>query len=73
VQWLVEKNQQQQRGLKFDNLLLLLIRSLLSLLAVLLSQPIADWFARTEAAPPTHLIQPNALLVDTTGLSWKRP
>lgn len=65
TQWLIEKNQQQQRGLKFDNLLLLLIRSLLViLLAILLSQPLIDWFAKTGAVPPVHLVQPNALLVD---------
>lgn len=65
TQWLTEKNQQQQRGLKFDNLWLLLVRSLLVLLLVLLlSEPVIDWFRKGEAMQPIHLVQPNAMLVD---------
>lgn len=66
MQWLVEKNQQQQRGLKFDNLWLLLLRSLLViLLAVMLAHPVLDGLGKTKAAVPIHLVQPDALLVNT--------
>lgn len=66
MQWLVEKNQQQQRGLKFDNLWLLLVRSLLvSLLALMLAQPMLDGLGKTKAVVPVHIVQPDALLVNT--------
>ncbi len=65
TQWLVEKNQQQQRGLKFDNLLLLLLRALIViLLAVMLSQPILNGSVKGEAIQQIHLVQPDALLVN---------
>ena len=65
TQWLTEKNQQQQRGVKFDNLWLMLLRALLVvLLAVLLSEPIVNWFGTTRTVQTIHLVQPDALLVD---------
>ena len=65
MQWLVERNQQQSRGLRLDNVLLLLIRCLLLvLLAVLLAQPVLNWLGRTEAIQKIHLVQPSALVTD---------
>ena len=63
TQWLIEKNQQQQRGLKLDNIPLLIVRCLLLvLLAILLSQPILNSLKNKAAIQPVHLIQPNALV-----------
>jgi hypothetical protein len=63
TQWLVEKNQQQQRGLKLDNILLLILRCLLLiLLAVLLSQPVLNSLKSKADSQPIHLVQPNALV-----------
>ncbi|MGA0559969.1 BatA domain-containing protein [Larkinella sp. VNQ87] len=65
TRWLREKDQQQQRGLKFDNLLLLLLRCLLILLlAFLLSQPVLTRFAESAAIQKIHLVQPDPLVVD---------
>ena len=65
MQWLVERNQQQSRGLRLDNVLLLLIRCLLLvLLTVLLAQPVLNWLGRTEAIQKIHLVQPSALVTD---------
>ncbi|GAB3253898.1 hypothetical protein GCM10027347_13950 [Larkinella harenae] len=58
MRWLLEKDQQQQRGLKIDNLLLLLLRCLLILLlAFLLSQPIVNQRTRSAAIRKIHLVQ----------------
>lgn len=63
TQWLVEKNQQQQRGLKLDNILLLVLRCLLLvLLAILLSQPVLKGLERKTDVRPVHLVQPSALV-----------
>lgn len=64
TQWLVEKNQQQQRGLKLDNVLLLLLRCLLILLlAVLLSQLVIPKLGSKADIRPLHLVQPDALIL----------
>ena len=66
MQWLVEKNQQQQRGLKFDNLWLLLLRALLVVLtAGLLAKPVFDGLTKAKSVPTVHVVQPNALLTTT--------
>ena len=63
TQWLTERNQQQSRGLRLDNVLLLLIRCLLlALLAFLLAQPVLNWLNKTETIRKIHLVQPNALV-----------
>ncbi|GAB3883080.1 BatA domain-containing protein [Spirosoma agri] len=62
TQWLVEKDQQQQRGLKLDNLLLLVLRCLLLVvLAFLLSQPVLTLKTKADHQA-IHLIQPSALV-----------
>lgn len=64
TQWLTERNQQQSRGLRLDNRLLLLLRCLLLiLLATLLAQPVLNWLKKTETTR-THLVQPTALVTD---------
>lgn len=65
TQWLTERNQQQSRGLRLDNRLLLLLRCLLLiLLAILLAQPLLNWLKRAETSTRIHLVQPTALVTD---------
>lgn len=65
TQWLSEKNQQQYRGLRFDNLLLLALRCLmLLLLTLLLAQPLINWATGKAALKKIHLIQPNQLVTN---------
>ncbi len=60
TQWLIEKQQQQSRGLRLDNILLLIIRCLLLvLLAILLAQPILNWFTKPPTIQKVHLVEPN--------------
>ncbi|RCR71682.1 BatA domain-containing protein [Larkinella punicea] len=65
TRWLQEKNQQQQRGIKLDNLLLLILRCLvIILLALLLSQPILTGLTKPVVVEKIHLVQPEQLVVD---------
>ena len=60
TQWLIEKQQQQSRGLRLDNIFLLIVRCLLLvLLAILLAQPILNWFNKPPTIQKVHLVQPN--------------
>ena len=64
-QWLIESQQQQSRGFRLDNVLLLIVRCLLLiLLAILLAQPILDWFAKPPFVQKIHLVQPSAALAN---------
>ena len=64
TQWLTERSQQQSRGLRLDNILLLLLRCLLLvLLAILLAQPVLNWFKKETAIQRIHLVQPNPLVL----------
>ncbi|GAB4032641.1 BatA domain-containing protein [Spirosoma gilvum] len=65
TQWLLEKQQQQSRGLRLDNLLLLIVRCILViLLAVLLAQPIVNWASQKPTITKTHLVQPSPAITD---------
>ncbi|MGM9511836.1 BatA domain-containing protein [Larkinella sp. GY13] len=65
TRWLQERNQQQQRGIKLDNLLLLLLRCLMvMLLALILSQPILTGLTKPVAVAKIHLVQPEKVVVD---------
>ncbi len=65
TQWLSEKNLQQSRGIRLDNILLLIIRCLLFLLLVfILSKPLIQWSKSTAERTKIHLIQPNQLIVE---------
>jgi len=65
TQWLSEKNLQQSRGIRLDNILLLIIRCLLLLLLVfILSKPLIQWSKSTAERTKIHLIQPNQLIVE---------
>ncbi|UTA69486.1 BatA domain-containing protein [Emticicia sp. 21SJ11W-3] len=65
TQWLLEKNLQQSRGIRLDNILLLLLRCLLLLLlCFLLSKPVFDWSDASSSSQKIHLVQPNKLIID---------
>lgn len=65
TQWLVEKNLQQSRGIRLDNILLLILRCLLLLtLCFFLSKPILKWLNKDKTAKKIHLIQPNNLVTE---------
>ncbi|WP_435352519.1 BatA domain-containing protein [Emticicia sp. SJ17W-69] len=63
--WLIEKNLQQSRGIRLENILLLLLRCLLLvILAFFLSKPIFNWLNNNDLAKKVHLVQANRLLVN---------
>lgn len=65
TQWLSEKNLQQSRGIRLDNILLLIIRCLiLLLLTFILSKPLIKWVKSSVEREKIHLIQPNKLLIE---------
>ncbi|RFS14247.1 BatA domain-containing protein [Emticicia sp. C21] len=65
TQWLIEKNLQQSRGIRLDNLLLLLLRCLLILLlCFFLSKPLVNWVSNESANKKIHLVQPSSLVVN---------
>ncbi len=63
--WLIEKNLQQSRGIRLENILLLLLRCLLLIiLSLFLSKPIFNWLNNNGLAKKVHLVQTNRLLVN---------
>ena len=63
--WLIEKNLQQSRGIRLENILLLLLRCLLLIiLSFFLSKPIFNWLNNNGLVKKTHLVQANSLLVN---------
>ncbi|GAB3957718.1 hypothetical protein GCM10028805_50950 [Spirosoma harenae] len=65
TQWLLEKEQQQSRGIRLDKLWLLIVRCLLLVvLAILLAQPLLQWASQTPTIQRTHLVQPSSTIVD---------
>lgn len=65
TQWLVEKNLQQSRGIRLDNIFLLILRCLLLLtLCFFLSKPFLKWLNNDKTAKKIHLIQPNKLVTE---------
>ncbi|RYU93331.1 BatA domain-containing protein [Emticicia agri] len=65
TQWLIEKNLQQSRGIRLDNLLLLLLRCLLILLlCFFLSKPMINWLDAENSTKKIHLVQPHSLVIN---------
>ncbi len=65
TQWLVEKKLQQARGIRLDNILLLILRCLLLLvLCFFLSKPILKWLNSDKITKKIHLVQPNVLVTE---------
>lgn len=63
--WLIEKNLQQSRGIRLENILLLLLRCLLLIiLSFFFSKPIFNWLNNNGLAKKVHLVQANCLLVN---------
>lgn len=63
-QWLLEKSSQQHRGIKLDEIPLLLIRCLLIiLLAMLLSKPVLSWLDQKATKQEIHLVQADPKVV----------
>lgn len=62
MQWLREVSQQQQRGLRFDDWLLLVLRCLIiALISILLAQPVLNQ-DDTRTFRAVHLVQPDSLV-----------
>jgi hypothetical protein len=65
TRWLSDNQQQPSRGLRLDNIPLLLLRcAMLLWLALLLSQPILSWLGSEKKPCVVHLVQPNTLVVN---------
>lgn len=63
MQWLTEKEQQQHRGIRLENVWLLIVRCLVILvLALVLSRPILTWLRGGQAVKTVHLVQPDPFL-----------
>ncbi len=66
MQWLREASEQQQRGLKFDDWLLLAVRCLsIALLSVLLAQPVWQQNADPKAIRSVHVVASDSLVRST--------
>jgi hypothetical protein len=65
TQWLSEKNMQQSRGLKLDNLLLLALRILMILILVFyLSKPLIHGWGGEASPEKVHFVQPDKKVVE---------
>lgn len=65
TQWLTEKDLQPAKGIRLDNILLLIIRCLLIvLLAILLAKPIFHWPKSDSDFQKIHLVQAHAFLIN---------
>lgn len=63
IQWLLEKDQQPSRGIRLENILILILRCLfLLLLTFFLSKPILNWLNNNKLNKKTHFIQNNKLV-----------
>ncbi|MDR6562085.1 MULTISPECIES: BatA domain-containing protein [unclassified Arcicella] len=63
--WLIEKNLQQSRGIRLDNIFLLVLRCLLLLLlCLLLSKPLLHTLNSHQEAHKVHLVQKNSFVVN---------
>jgi hypothetical protein len=63
--WLTEKTTLRHRGVRLDEIPLLLIRCLLIiLLALILSRPVWNWLSGVNADKTVHFVQPNRSVVE---------
>jgi hypothetical protein len=64
TQWLIDKTNLQHRGVRLDEVPLLLIRCLLIILMVLLlARPIGDWFGKKDREVAAHVVEASRGLV----------
>lgn len=65
TQWLLDKSQQQHRGIRLDNIPLLILRCLLIiLLACILSRPVIKLLNLSQSVNKIHLVEPTESLVE---------
>ncbi len=65
TQWLTEKDLQPSKGVRLDNVLLLITRCLLILIiAFLLADPLLHWLNGNAGSQKIHLVQPNSSVVN---------
>jgi hypothetical protein len=63
--WLIEKNLQPSKGIRLENLLLLILRCLLFIiLAAFLSKPLLNWLKNNHLSRKVHLVQANNVVLD---------
>jgi hypothetical protein len=66
MQWLTDKTSLQHRGIRLDEIPLLLLRILLiTLLTLILSKAAIAWFENQAIAKRVHLVEPNKVVTDT--------
>lgn len=66
MRWLGEQTTLQHRGLRLNELWLMLLRCLIVLLlAFILSKPVIDWLGNRNDTEVVHLVQPDALVTET--------
>ncbi|WP_426295476.1 BatA domain-containing protein [Dyadobacter endophyticus] len=66
MRWLGEQTTPQQRGIRLNEVWLMILRCLVVLLlALILSKPAADWFKNTGRPEVIHLVQADRLVTDT--------
>jgi hypothetical protein len=64
TQWLTDKTNLQHRGIRLDEIPLLLIRCLLIiLLALLLAKPVAEWLNGNDSDTVVHVVEANSQVV----------
>lgn len=65
TQWLSEKNLQQARGIRLDNIWLLILRlAIVLLLCLALAKPLWNTFQTSSSFSKIHLIEPNTLVTN---------
>lgn len=65
TQWLLEKDQQPSRGIRLENILILILRCLaLLLLTFFISKPIFNWLNNNQLNKKIHFIQNNRLVTN---------
>lgn len=66
MRWLGGQTTRQHRGLRLNEVWLMLLRcALVALLALILSRPLLDRFSSKDNMKVVHLVQPDALLTET--------
>ena len=66
MRWLGEQTTLQHRGLRLNEIWLMILRCLLViLLGLILSKPVADWLTNTGKRGVVHLVQADRLVTDT--------
>ncbi|SDG47214.1 N-terminal double-transmembrane domain-containing protein [Dyadobacter soli] len=66
MRWLGGQTTLQHRGLRLNEVWLMILRCLVvALLALILSKPVIEWLKNTNGSATIHLVQPDQLITDT--------